>query len=72
MIILLMREPSRVALLKDIEEDLRSFVLSLPMSPEELQKQAVARSDALLRQIASALQESGNIRSDENPTNDGL
>ena len=60
MIMILSREPRRVDILKDLEEDFRSFVLSLPMTPEEIQKYAGAHSDALIQQISSSLQGSAD------------
>ena len=64
MILILNREPRRVEILKDLEEDFRSFVLSLPMTPEEIQKYAETHSDALIQQISSSLQGSADIHYD--------
>ena len=64
MILILNREPRRIEILKDLEEDFRSFVLSLPMGPEEIQENAGRYSDELIQQISSSLQESAGIHYD--------
>ena len=56
MTLLISREPDPLPVLKDLEQDFRSFVLSLPMAPEELQGHARRVSDELLRKIADSLQ----------------
>ena len=70
MLLLIAREPNQSALLKDLREDFQSFVLSLPMTPEEIQKHAGEKSGELLRQISASLQESGHIHSECSPTSD--
>ena len=56
MTLLISREPDPLPVLKDLEQDFRSFVLSLPMVPEELQDHARRASDQLLQKIAGSLQ----------------
>ena len=55
MILILNHEPEQDALLRELESDLRSFVLSLPMAPEEIQDNARRKSDELIGQLTSFL-----------------
>ena len=68
MTLLISREPDPLPVLKDLEQDFRSFVLRLPMAPEELQVHARRASDELLQQIAGSLQASADSPNDGNTT----
>ena len=69
MILILSREPRRIEILKELEEDFRSFVLSLPMDPEEIQENARLYSDELFQKISSTVRK-GHTHSEYPPTID--
>ena len=64
MALVISRDPEPDELLEELRSDLRSFVLSLPMTPEEIQNHARQSSDELLQQISGVLQGSAHSPDD--------